>query len=136
MIYSCDLSIDVCAHPWPCLQACTFCSIFCNGIRACMMPLRRHAIHARQSLSRLKIRIQSVHSCNATAFHAFLRCSWAVSHVVNELIKLAGADADRVDRLASRLSFHSQRTMQSIVQARRVLEATSDQHTQFTFQPP
>ena len=51
-------------------------------------------------------------------------------------IKLAGADADRVDRLASKLSFHAQKTMQSIVQARRVLEATCDQHTQFTFQPP
>ena len=36
-------------------------------------------------------------------------------------IKNTGADADRVDKLASRLSLHAQHTMQSIIQSRRVM---------------
>ena len=39
--------------------------------------------------------------------------------------KLTGADADEVDRLTSRLGFHAQKTLHSIVQSRRVL-ATCD----------
>ena len=42
-------------------------------------------------------------------------------------IKLAGADADRISKLASRLSTHAQKSMQSIIQSRRVAEATPHQ---------
>ena len=49
-------------------------------------------------------------------------------------IKNTGADADRVDKLASRLSLHAQHTMQSIIQSRRVVERSNRGHKQF--QPP
>ena len=49
-------------------------------------------------------------------------------------IKSAGADADRVDKLASRLSLHAQHTMQSIIQSRRVIERSDRGHKRF--QPP
>ena len=42
-------------------------------------------------------------------------------------IKLAGADADRISKLASRLSNHAQKSMQSIIQIRRVAEAIPQQ---------
>ena len=54
-------------------------------------------------------------------------------------IKLAGADADRVSILASRLSTHAQKSMQSIIQSHRVAEATPQQSTQShrrQFEPP
>ena len=40
-------------------------------------------------------------------------------------IKLAGADADGISKLASRLSTHAQKSKQSILQSRRVAEAIS-----------
>ena len=45
-------------------------------------------------------------------------------------IKLAGADADRISMLASRLSTHAQKYMQSIIRSRRVAEATPQQSAQ------
>ena len=54
-------------------------------------------------------------------------------------IKLAGADADRISMLASRLSTHAQKSMQSIVQSRRVAEATPQQSAQShrrQYEPP
>ena len=42
-------------------------------------------------------------------------------------IKYAGADADWISKLASRLSTHAQESMQSIIQGRRVAEATPQQ---------
>ena len=45
-------------------------------------------------------------------------------------IKLAGADADRIGKLASRLSTHAQKSMQSIIQSRRVGEAPPRQSAQ------
>ena len=49
-------------------------------------------------------------------------------------IKNTGADADRVDKLALRLSLHAQHTMQSIIQSCRVIERSDRGHKQF--QPP
>ena len=49
-------------------------------------------------------------------------------------IKQAGADPDRVDRLAAKLSTHAQTTMQSIIQSRRVTERSSCTHRQY--EPP
>ena len=49
-------------------------------------------------------------------------------------IKNTGADTDRVDKLASRLSLHAQHTMQSIIQSRRVIERSDRGHKQS--QPP
>ena len=54
-------------------------------------------------------------------------------------IKLAGADADRISKLASRLSTHAQKSMQSIIQSRRVAEAIPQQSAQLhrrQFEPP
>ena len=54
-------------------------------------------------------------------------------------IKLAGADADRISKLASRLSTHAQNSMQSIIQSRRVAEAIPQQSAQShrkQFEPP
>ena len=49
-------------------------------------------------------------------------------------VKNTGADADRVDKLASRSSLHAQHTMQSSTQSRRVIESFDRGHKQF--QPP
>ena len=54
-------------------------------------------------------------------------------------IKLAGADADRIGKLASRLSTHAQKSMQSIIQSRRVAEAIPQQSAQShrrQYEPP
>ena len=50
-------------------------------------------------------------------------------------IKLAGADNDRVDRTASRLSLQAQESMQGIIQFRRVTEG-SNLSSQQSFRPP
>ena len=53
--------------------------------------------------------------------------------------QLAEADADRVNRIASRLSTHAQKSMQSIIQSRRVADLSQDVASQFTrrsFKPP
>ena len=51
-------------------------------------------------------------------------------------IKLAGADADRISKLASRLSTHAQKSMQSIIHSRRVAEAIPQQSHRRQFEPP
>ena len=54
-------------------------------------------------------------------------------------IQLAGADVNRVNRIASRLSTHAQKSMQSIIQSRRVAELSQNAASQFTcgqFEPP
>ena len=45
-------------------------------------------------------------------------------------IKLADAGAGSISKLASRLSTHAQRSMQSIIQSRRVAEAIVQQSAQ------
>ena len=51
-----------------------------------------------------------------------------IFHSTSTNIKNTGADADRVDKLASRLSLHAQHTMQSIIQSRRVIERSGRGH--------
>ena len=54
-------------------------------------------------------------------------------------IRLTGADADRISKLASRLSTHAQKSMQSIIQSRRVAEAAPQRSAQShcrQFEPP
>ena len=54
-------------------------------------------------------------------------------------IKLAGANADRISKLASRLSTHAQMSMQSIIQSCRLAETTPQQSAQShrrRFEPP
>ena len=60
--------------------------------------------------------------------------SGEIFHSTITNIKNTGADADRADKLASRLSLHAQRSMQSIIQSRRVMERSNGGHKQF--QPP
>ena len=55
-------------------------------------------------------------------------------HSTLTYIKHTGADANRVDKMASSLSLHAQHTMQSIIQSRRVIERSDRGHKQF--QPP
>ena len=51
-------------------------------------------------------------------------------------IKQAGADHDRVDRLASQLSTHAQHAMQTIIKCRRVAEKDSTASTSRRYDPP
>ena len=51
-------------------------------------------------------------------------------------IEQAGADHDRVDRLASQLSTHAQHAMQTIIKCRRVAEKDSTTSTSRTYDPP
>ena len=60
------------------------------------------------------------------------QCFWAtLAKGTLSNIKLAGADADRLTKLASRLSTHAQKSMQSIIQSRRAAGIIPQKSAQF-----
>ena len=72
--------------------------------------------------------------CRVNMLPVLLGTTGEIFHSTLTNIKNRGVDADRVDKLASRLSLHAQHTMQSIIQSRQVIERSERGHKQF--QPP